>query len=812
MRSSGRQPRLPARGQRWLLGASLVPALAASGALAQTSAWNGNRFVVDTAGVVGRSDIVLGQPNLLASQAMPLGNGHLGVAVWGADGLTAQLNRDDTMPGRYSPGWLVIPGLAPLTTAADYAGRLDLYDGSFIESGGGMTARAYVQPGTDALIVDVTGAAPGVQQTAQLQLWSGRSPSAAASGSVGTLSETFVDNNQADPGHSNRTFGSLSAITAIARNVSATVTNNLTVTVTFTPNADGSFRIVAAAPHYAGSGDVATLAAAALSDLSASEHVAAWNRFWQRAGLIELHSADGTGEYMENLRTINLYAANAEAGDIWPGFHSGVGNLFSSVQDTQKWDPASWWHWNQRMQVTANISAGLADLNIPYFNLYSANLKNIESWTRQSFTNKPGACFPETMRFNGNGYEYETGPQWDFGYTNGVTCSAHFMPYYNARTISTGAEISHFIWTQYLATRDRNFLARYYPIMHVSAKFLLAYQSEGEDGLLHTSPSNAHETQWDTTDPTTDLAAMRSTFPETIAAEFVLDHDLGLAKSLSISLSKLPDYPRTEESGKLTLLTAAADATGADVIADSYAPSASNHNSENIGLEPVWPWDVVGDTSPLFGLEQRTFAHRPFTDNNDWSFDPIDAARLQLGAQVSANLIALTEKYQAFPNGFANWEGAKTADGEFYVEQTGVVATALAETLVQDYDGIIRVGPAIPPGWDYDGTVYVQGNTKVDVQVRGGVPATVVIEPGMTGAIRVKNPWPGSTMTVSLGGAPLSFRVGGTIVALPVAAGQDLVLTRTGSPSLPFAPVSGAPASTAKTLGGFSIGLPARSG
>jgi len=50
-----------------------------------------------------RSDIVLERPNRDASQAMPLGNGRLGVAVWAAEGLTAQLNRADTLPDRLSP-------------------------------------------------------------------------------------------------------------------------------------------------------------------------------------------------------------------------------------------------------------------------------------------------------------------------------------------------------------------------------------------------------------------------------------------------------------------------------------------------------------------------------------------------------------------------------------------------------------------------------------------------------------------------------------------------------------------------------------
>lgn len=82
-----------------------------------TTAWRDGRFGVDARGVVSRSDVVLGQANAQPSQAMPLGNGSLGAGVWAAGGLTAQLNRADTLPDRKSPGQLTIPGLGALSSA-----------------------------------------------------------------------------------------------------------------------------------------------------------------------------------------------------------------------------------------------------------------------------------------------------------------------------------------------------------------------------------------------------------------------------------------------------------------------------------------------------------------------------------------------------------------------------------------------------------------------------------------------------------------------------------------------------------------------
>lgn len=768
-----------------------------------TSAWHEGAFHVDVRGVIGRSDIVLGRPNVAAEEAMPLGNGRLGVAVWSAGGFTAQLNRSDTMPDRLSPGQVVIPGLAVLTGAKDYSGRLDLYHGEFCEQGGGMSATVFVEPDTDVLVVDVTGANPNQRQTALLKLWAPRTTQATAKGRMGMLAQPWVDDKH--PGASGRHFGTLAAITAEGRDVSAAVTDPLTITVTFQPDAKGHFRVMTAAPHYEGTGVADDIASRALLTPPDAAHRTWWHGFWKRAGMIRITSHDGAGEYMENLRNIYLFVAAIEKGVEWPGTQAGIADMISAARDEHRWDPSAFWHWNLRMQVAANIGAGLAELNEPYFNLYRENLKNIENWTKENMNGRPGSCVPETMRFNGQGIEYEG--SWQPA-AIGRDCDANFKPYYNARTLSTGAEVSLWVWEQYLVTNDRKFLAENYPAMASSARFLLAYQKPGPDGLLHTSPSNAHETQWDVTDPTTDVSAIRALYPAVIEASNLLGRDPDLVSQLTDALAKAPDLPRTGREKPHTLLPASADASGTDVIAESYVPGAEEKNVENIGLEPVWPYGIIGDTSPLFAVAVRTYLHRPFQANIDWNFDPIQAARLHLGSEVSSTLVKLTEKSQNFVNGMAKWDPSST---EFYVEQTGVVADALEEALVQDYDGTIRIAPAIPPGWDFDGSVYSRGNIKVDVQTRNGVATTVVIEVGDSGPIRLRNPWPDASVDIVVGktGMKVLANVRGSVIDFEVTRGVSYLVERHGASAgiQRFSPVGGTPAESAKRLGPVQIGL-----
>lgn len=782
---------------------------------ASTTAWRNGKFHVDVAGVICRSSIILGQPNFEPDQAMPLGNGHLGVAIWSENGLTAQLNRADTLPGRLSPGEVVIPGLAALTQAKDYSGRLNLYDGEFEESGGGMTMRAYVQPDTDTLIVDVTGAPADEQQIAQLKLWAPRTPNAVAKGQVGWLSQAWIDDK--NPGASGRHFGSLSAITAEGRDVSAAVTDPLTITVSFKPYTDGHFRIIVAAPHYDGKADPQQVAHSALSAGTETAHKSWWHAYWNRAATIKITSKDGSGEYLENLRNIYLFAAAAEKGGEYPGSQAGVADMLSSARDAHRWDSSAFWHWNLRMQVAANLGAGVPELNAPYFNLYRENLANIEKWTKTYMGGRPGACIPETMRFNGQGIEYES--SWTTTKIPGkigLDCDLSFPPYYNARTLSTGAEVSLWVWRQYLATDDRQFLVDNYPIMAASARFLLSYQKLGPDGLLHTSPSNAHETQWDVTDPTTDIAAAKALYPATIAAAKLLGRDTELVQQLEGALLKVPPFPRTQLTRPFTLLPPSADAQGEDMIAESYLPGAPNHNGENIGLEPVWPYDLIGDTSPLFALAKRTYEHRLFSRGGSWSFDPIQAARLDMGDEVKAALLRSTEESAHCINGFTGCRRPSARsraeqNPEFYVEQSGVAADALQEALVQDHDGLIRIAPAVPSGWDFDGSVFVRGKTKVDVQVKDGTPTTVVIESGIAQKLTIRNPWPGQTTEVVAAGSgkEVVSSAARPIITFKAAAGMSYLVERHGAPTANqrFAPVSGSPANSAKRLGPVQLGI-----
>jgi hypothetical protein len=303
---------------------------------------------------------------------------------------------------------------------------------------------------------------------------------------------------------------------------------------------------------------------------------------------------------------------------------------------------------------------------------------------------------------------------------------------------------------------------------------------------------------------------MKAVFPAVVSAAQTLGRDADLVGRLQQAEGQLLPYPRTDIATQQQQLPPSADATGQDMIGFSYEQAAKTRNVENLGLEPVWPWGLISDDGPLSDLAKRTYVDRPFVERNDWSFDPIDAARLGLADQMRQTAVDLTEQYQKRISGLASFGSSYP---EQYAEQGGVITTALQDSLVQDYDGVLRIAPAWPSDWDADGTVYIQHRTKVDVQLRGGVPVTIAIESGADHPITMRNPWPGQQVEVVSGtsGQRVMPATDAATFTIPAQAAHSYIVQRVSAPStsLGFAPVTGTPATEARHLGPVQIGLDA---
>ncbi|MEE3921091.1 hypothetical protein V2I01_31595 [Micromonospora sp. BRA006-A] len=176
-------------------------------------------------------------------------------------------------------------------------------------SGGGMTMTAYVRADAAQLVVDVTGADPNSTQSAQVKLWSRATPprrrpdrsprcrrwSDCCGGAppadlrlAGRGRRGRTQRHRVDPGLTDRP-GELP------------------------PKADGSYWVIVASPRWTGGNAPTTATNLIGGDLTrsstdlAAAHLTWWHNYWGSVGLIKITSADGSGEYVENMRTLYLY-------------------------------------------------------------------------------------------------------------------------------------------------------------------------------------------------------------------------------------------------------------------------------------------------------------------------------------------------------------------------------------------------------------------------------------------------------------------------------------------------------------------------
>jgi len=230
-----------------------------------------------------------------------------------------------------------------------------------------------------------------------------------------------------------------------------------------------------------------------------------------------------------------------------------------------------------------------------------------------------------------------------------------------------------------------------------------------------------------------------------------------------------------------------------------------------LDLEAAWPYGLMGDADSNTALGKRTYQSRMNQNTPDWSDDPLYAARLGLGSEVSSDLTTLTQHYQSFVNGLGLWAGGNNnGSSEPYVEQLGVVTATLNEALAQDYDGLLRIAPAWPQGWDAAGTIYIQGKSKVDVQVQGGKVVIAILEAGSTGSVKVRNPWAGQSAVVVDGASSMTVvaSTAATTFTIPAVAGHwYAIVPAAAAGALPTVQVTGTPATTKMTFGPVSIGL-----
>lgn len=272
------------------------------------------------------------------------------------------------------------------------------------------------------------------------------------------------------------------------------------------------------------------------------------------------------------------------------------------------------------------------------------------------------------------------------------------------------------------------------------------------------------------------LAALRYLFPIVVRAGERLGCDAELRARCREALAHLAPHAIDPKTGAVLPYEMKPD------------EKLNLRNAENPELFSfaVFPLDGLG--SSHYGRSLKTFRARRNVNGYGWNTDSIAAARLGIadaadskrlfpgwtpadvrGRGIEHLLPDHAARYQNYPCGLMDYY-TRQPGMHVYLEGSGTLATACNEMLLQSWDGLIRVAPALPRAWDARFTLLAMGGFVVSAECRGGEALYVAIESPRGGEARLANPFDGPAV-VRDGGKAVGQAARGEVVAFPTVAG-----------------------------------------
>jgi hypothetical protein len=818
---------------------------------------------LDIKALISRSDLHYRIPVERSVEGLPIGNGVMGTMVWTtSSALHFQINRVDVYAtNRNHMGKESFPrftdqdttdicgacaqvtidlGGAPLAAGSSFRQDLSFYDAECRVQGDDVRARCFMSEDHDVMIVEIEDNRPipsPIQVT--LSLWGTPSmqrgnhltrfefsTGKSTVGELPVVTRTFTEGDyycasgvaiQADVPMKKRRSYTQTEQTFILEPKSKKIRILVSSAGTMDPKAD----IVA--------NTVAPIVAAAPQSTGALEqaHRNWWASFWGRT-FVHLSSDTGAAEFMEQLRTVYLYAMAASCRGTLPPHYKGM--IFNTEQDKRGFG-AQFFIWGQEALVAPMFAADASDLLDSYFNMYVNMIPQSIMAAKQRW-NANGMYVIETIPFDGQptlpddvAKEFRnvmlgTPPQpqpfsehameWAeydaaiFPFAMHTFTVGHYGQV--SHNLASGPKLALQAWWRYRHTGDEAWLRSHaYPLMKNTIEFYRSLIKKGDDGLFHLYGSNVHESFLGVKDSIVDISAMKAVLPILLKASEMLRLDADLRLKWKEMLDKLAPFAMGRDPEAKALEGAV---LGDDLWATGHRFDTPKgvRTDEDVWLIPVFPYEIYTLETPdpdmkrivnkLFDLvpvRNELYNGKIIDKLNTAPRTPIAVARIGRGEELEK---FLSHYYIGFPgrlsNGFSEFESPQGHT----VEPIAIMAGAVQEGLLQSVSPsagepeVLRVFPACPPNWNATFSLLARGGFHVTSARRSGVIPFVEIESRLGGLCQFRNPWDADCYLEEEGKKKQS--ISGEILRFPTQARKRYRLYRDEIPtSMRVAPPAG---------------------
>jgi len=453
-------------------------------------------------------------------------------------------------------------------------------------------------------------------------------------------------------------------------------------------------------------------------------HCRYWRNFWNKSRV------DLPDPMLERLWYLGLYALDCSCGR---GAHlyqqaCGLNGLWDTCPPS-RW--GSTWYW---------------DINIEqaFWPIYTANHLEIGN----CFYDGLESYIPAARKFAEEFYQLE-GIATDYPHT-----------FYNC----IWPWCAQYFWWHYKYSGDIEFLRRRaYPLFREILRFYegrLRWDEDAEE--YHIFPDISPEQGPLTRNSTITVACLKFLLRCAIEANGILGEDPAEAERWNELLSHLPAYPRGEREGF------------GEVIKDSEWAAVDmrlGHPSLSMPLYPIGEFSKRGDreTGELWLRTWHYAERRSAISTHNFGWLAAAAARLGLAEEVLSTLYERGIDLQMRANGmFAEetdrWIQAclvtvEPVHNPALTEGNSSLVAAINEMLLQSFDRVIEVFPAVPESWEdvaFEGFL-AEGGFEVSARRESGRTVEVFILSRLGGPLTVVNPFPGEELKILKDDKPVAF-------------------------------------------------------